>query len=683
MKVWEKDFWRDGLMRCRLYWAHRRNTLAQVLFFYGAFVLWELVVRMGSGIAFWGVGLLYVGVFCAVAALLLTAICGLFGRRWSKVMAGLFTVVGALLYGSQLVYHTVFGTFYTIYSLFNGTKALGFIDIIVGAMQKQWFGILLLCVPVAVGAFLLCKGAAPCARRRAAATLGLAGLALAAQLYGMGLLFCTGFAPNSAFDLYFCTSALSPSVEKLGMLTAMRLDAQRLAFGFTPVGTDLIQAGAATLGEYEEQMLDEDGNVLPPLGNPDYVKKPSTLPIDWQALMAAAPNDTVQDMHTYFSQQTPTQTNAMTGLFEGKNLIMITAEAFSPLAVDKTRTPTLYKLMHEGLQFTNFYTPLWGVSTLDGEYVACTGLIPKAGVWSMMESSRNAMPFTLGNQLALQGYDTKAYHNHTYDYYRRDLSHPNMGYDYKAYGNGLNVTWQWPESDVEMVDISTDEFMQNTPFHVYYLTVSGHLAYNFMGGNAMSSLHEDAVSGLPLSEPARAYLACQMELDRALALLLERLAQAGQLENTVIALSADHYPYGLTQSEIDELAGHAVDPTFELYRNTFILYNAGVTDGRKITRPSSSLDILPTLSNLFALPYDSRLMMGTDIFSDSDPLVLFADRSWITDKAKYNAATNVLTPLTHEPLPEHYAEDISSIVHQKFLYSAKLLENNYYNIVIK
>lgn len=108
------------------------------------------------------------------------------------------------------------------------------------------------------------------------------------------------------------------------------------------------------------------------------------------------------------------------------------------------RTPTLWKLSHEGIICDNFYTPLWGVSTSDGEYVTTTGLIPKSGVWSYSESSDNAMPFAFGHQFQALGYRTMAFHDYLYTYYDRNLSHPNMGYEYYGIGNGLELEEVFP-----------------------------------------------------------------------------------------------------------------------------------------------------------------------------------------------------------------------------------------------
>nr|WP_239534029.1 LTA synthase family protein [Thalassobacillus pellis] len=385
-------------------------------------------------------------------------------------------------------------------------------------------------------------------------------------------------------------------------------------------------------------------------------------------------------MHRYFSNVEPTEKNNYTGKYKGYNLIFITAESFSPYAVHKEVTPTLYKLVNKGYNFPNFYNPSWGVSTSDGEYVACTSLLPKSGVWSFFKSGDNHMPFAMGNQLKQLGYKTVAYHNHTHSYYRRDISHPNMGYAYKGIGNGLDVKKTWPASDLEMMVKTNPEYINSQPFHAYYMTVSGHMQYNFQGNN-MAAKNKKYVDDLPYSEQAKAYLATQVELDRALEHLLEQLEQKGIADQTLIALSADHYPYGLDKETIDELAGHPVEENFELYKSPFILYTKGMKPVT-IDKPASSLDIIPTLSNLLGLGYDSRLLMGRDIFSDADPLVPFLNKSFITEKGRYNSITREFTPAKGIKVDEEYLKQIAAEVERKFYFSAKILETDYYRKVL-
>lgn len=294
------------------------------------------------------------------------------------------------------------------------------------------------------------------------------------------------------------------------------------------------------------------------------------------------------------------------------------------------------------------------------------------------------MPFCMGNQLSPLGYTTLAYHDHTYSYYGRDKSHPNMGYTYKGVGNGLEVKKSWPESDLEMVNVTLPEFIDKQPFHVYYMTVSGHLLYTFTG-NAMSKKNQDLVKDLPYSESVQAYMACNIELDRAVEALLDALEEKGILENTAIVLSGDHYPYGLEWEGLDalnEIAGHKLERTFEMYKTTLIMWSGDMKEPVIIDKPCSALDILPTVSNLMGIDYDSRLLMGTDILSNSPRLVVFSNRSWITDYGRYDSTTGEFTPNEGQSLPDDYAASVMKIVNNKFDYSKKILENDYYSKVL-
>ncbi|HSL87036.1 MAG TPA: sulfatase-like hydrolase/transferase, partial [Bacteroidales bacterium] len=277
-----------------------------------------------------------------------------------------------------------------------------------------------------------------------------------------------------------------------------------------------------------------------------------------------------------------------------------------------------------------------------------------------------------------------AYHNHTYDYYNRDISHPNLGYDYKGLGNGLEMRKTWPSSDLEMMEVTTDEYMNDEPFHSYYMTVSGHMRYNW-GGNFIASKNKDLVQELPYLEAGKAYMATQIELDKALEHLMNKLEEAGVADRTLIVMSSDHYPYGLELNEISDLAGHEVESNFELYRNSLILYAKGM-EPETIDRPVSSLDIIPTISNLLGLEFDSRLLMGVDAFSDNDPIVIFNNRSFITDKGRYNSLTKTFTlnegvEMSQEEM-DTYRKTISDEIERQFYYSAMILDTDYFSTVI-
>ena len=184
----------------------------------------------------------------------------------------------------------------------------------------------------------------------------------------------------------------------------------------------------------------------------------------------------------------------------------------------------------------------------------------------------------------------------------------------------------------------------------------------------MAAKNQNMVQDLQMSEPCRAYMACNIEFDKSMELLLERLGEAGQLDNTVIAIAGDHYPYGLKEDAISEFKGHRVDRTYEIYENTFILWTPGMKP-EKVDKVACNMDILPTLLNMFGFDYDSRLLMGSDIFCDREGLVVFQDKNWITDRGSRNSIIDS---------DDEYALEIDKKVGMMVNSSVLILDKDYY-----
>ncbi len=621
----------------------------------------ELVFRAVTVRPFIGPGLLLLLPISMAGAALLYFVTLMFPEKFRNTFITLILSAGAFIGVAQIVYHSFFGTYYTVYSMLRASEVVQFWREIVNEIAACLLPVaLLLAVPVIFLAM----------RSRLDISKGLSGIkrnvaAIAAFSFLLSALIIA--APwqgaqgqNPSRDALLKTNSIDMSVSNFGVGMAMIIDSKRLLFGFEP----RIDASAAELHQNDgsiEESVDYDRNVMD---------------IDFDALAENETDEALKSMHQYFSRQTGTYQNEKTGIFKGKNLVFVCAEGFSSLALHKEYTPTLYMMAEQGYRFSNFYNPIWGVSTSDGEYVQCTGLIPKAGVWSMKLSADKWLPFTMGNQFSKLGSKTLAYHNHYAEYYGRTDSHPNLGYVYKGLGTGLKVKEQWPESDVEMIDLTTSEYIGQEPWHVYYMTVSGHLNYNW-NGNMMCRKHREDVADLKMSEACKAYIACNMEFDQAMKLLMDRLEEAGELENTVFVISGDHYPYGLTDAEISEFLGHELEPEFEKYKSALIIWTPGM-EPETVDKYCSTLDIIPTISNLFGLEYDSRLLSGSDIFSTASPLIMFRDKSWITDKGKYSAKTGEGQGLSAE-----YIESVNKIVNNEFIFAQLILENDYYSKIIE
>ena len=99
--------------------------------------------------------------------------------------------------------------------------------------------------------------------------------------------------------------------------------------------------------------------------------------------------------------------------------------------------------------------------------------------------------------------------------------------------------------------------------------------------------------------------------------------------------------------------------------------------------PVFSLDILPTLSNLFGLDYDSRLLVGRDVFSDQSPLVFWPDSSWKTDKGTYNALSGKYIAADGTEMDKTYTDYIAAQIRNKRTYCSSVLNLDYFNYLSK
>jgi hypothetical protein len=293
-------------------------------------------------------------------------------------------------------------------------------------------------------------------------------------------------------------------------------------------------------------------------------------------------------------------------------------------------------------------------------------------------SAQNYVPFCVGNVFREKGYHTMAFHNYYGDYFSRDLSHPNMGFDCYFADAGMEFTTDWPSSDLEMIEASIDDYIDSEgPFHAYYMTFSGHYQYNWH--NAMSAKNRDRVQGLDNIETVKAYIACNLELEDAMAYLLDRLEQAGKLDKTLIVLTNDHYPYGLKAKEYNDLAGEKIDTHFEKYHNCFICYTASMEEPVVVDDYCCTADILPTVLNLLGVEYDSRLLAGTDVLSDAPHVALLETGSFLTKDFRYDADSGEITP--HAEGTEISGEELdrwSALVNMKLDISREILNNDYY-----
>lgn len=651
-------------------------------------VLCECLVHYWSNDAFtpgrWAAVFAFAVGFGGILGLICSLIPGKAGRG---VSIGL-SVLLLILYAAEYLLHDTFHTFMGFGTVQAGAGGVvsTYMSVVASAIVNNWWRILLLMLPI-IAFILLTKPMKATWPLRAAFAAGI----VLAYVGAFGIVNGIGTDADKMGDAYHFDTA----VRCFGLNTAMGLD---IFHNANPVDRELefeipeTQPAVKETQSQNDETKPDEPDAPTEETEPPVVYGQHTLGLDFGLLAQNEPYTNVAAMHSYVASLTPTSENAYTGLFEGKNLIFITAEAFTGAVIDPELTPTLYRLATEGIQFTDYYQPVWGVGTTGGEYSNIVGHVPVDAA-CMQEAAAQDLLLTIGNQLQARGYRSAAFHNNSYAVYDRHLSHTHLGYDYyMGCGNGLEegISANWPQSDLEMIDFTVPMYIDQQPFSVYYISVSGHSNYD--SNNSMGVKNYDKVAHLDCSEPVKYYLAANLELEYALASLVAQLEEAGIADDTVIVVAADHYPYGLEPSAtwgndknyLEELFGGKMNE-FLRDSNRLIIWSGSI-EGMDIVvdEPTYSLDILPTLSNLFGVPYDSRLFIGRDVFSEEEPLVIWAmTGSWKTDRCSYLATTATYTWADGIEPDEEYLKRIHMTVRNKLRFSRGIAYYDYFNYIAR
>ena len=601
------------------------------------------------------------------------ALCTLVVSSLPKVLrqiTGVFLVAAQVLLAEvQLVYHCIFGDFMPVSQIgMGGNVVVNFNSQLLYGIRQNLLKILLLLLPLI--AVILClalrRAQALKLRLRWKQTMASFAVLLALLLTVTGLMYV---GRDNAFSVYRTFTNVNTSTDssykKIGMLATTAQELRYMLFSGS--GSIMITPSSLNISDAPRTYSSNSYNVIES--------------IDFTALADSTDSDILKATDEYLANAVPTRKNNYTGLLKDYNLITICAESFCPWFISEELTPTLYKLSHTGILFENYYGTFQSVTT-NGEYTMCMGLYPDMSRTktdsSFNVAGTNYLPFCLGNALKGMGYQAWGYHDYIGDFYNRNITHANMGYTFKAADSGLDIKIDWPSSDLEMMEASVDDYLSSKePFHAYYMTFSGHYQYNW--DNAMSAKNRDAVKDLPYSEPVKAYIACNLELENALTYLMDRLEQAGVADKTCIVLTNDHYPYGLTEDEYNELAGQEMDLTFEKYRNSFICYVPGLSENIVVDEYCSTADILPTLLNLFGVDYDSRLLAGTDALSNGVHIAVLSDKSFLTKAFRYDADTETVIPADESiAISDEQLEAYRLYVDNKFQMSSNIVNSDYY-----
>ncbi len=678
-------------------------AILPLVFFY-----YEILFRLFTTDSFFHLGTFCTALFSfAYGAVLYILITVFKNTKVINVLTAVFLGILAVPYLIEYFVYRQFKEFYDLNTIFGGAgdaitgytkETLALIFSLDGLLK-----IVLYFLPLALYLIFskhLVSAMLSGAKRRITAAIG------AAVCYALSIVLV--LTNSVLMPLFSSQYNFQSAMQRFGLVTSVGLELKKFALGSYDEGFEGIETQVSSVAQTEiSSVAQTESSSAPQIETSSVIKtetssvseteetqKPPKPPIDSVfnrlELNLSSGTGKIKELNSYISSLPASKKNEYTGLFKGKNLIFITAEAFTAELINPQLTPTLYRLANSGIQFTDYYQPA-SSGTTGGEYQNIFGMLPSAGGMSFKNTADHYNFMTIGSQLDRLGYYGKAYHNNSYKYYSRHLTHTNLGYSdgFMGYGNGMEkyVKSMWPQSDREMIEGTLPTYIDKQPFNIYYMSVSGHSGYT-RTGNSMTSRHWNRVQHLPYSDAVKGYFAANLDLEDALSHLVSELENKGIADDTVICISADHFPYGLDSGGslgnmplLSELYGYNVENYFQRDHSRLILWCGCLEKSEPIVvdTPTFSLDILPTLSNLFGTEFDSRLFPGRDVFSDAQPLVFNTHYDWKTAYGTYFASTGkfVLSEGV-ESVPENYVQNIKTQVRNKMRYCNLALQSDYF-----
>lgn len=377
------------------------------------------------------------------------------------------------------------------------------------------------------------------------------------------------------------------------------------------------------------------------------------------------------EVSQYFDNNTLTnEQNEYSNVFENKNVIIIMCESIDDWQVTEQVMPTLYNLRKTGLNFSNYYAPFFGTgATINSELASLTGLFQSSNASDYIDSSENIYPLSLPNLFKEKGYSVNSVHFNKEIFYNRSVFHKNLGFEnHYSLLDDSNVTC---DSDLDS-NLAKDDYIYNLivpkqeeKFMTFITTFTPHLPYDTT--NEVFNkilLDEDTLESLTVSDDEETTVinVLSNETDNFIKVLLQRLEKDNLLDDTVLVIFSDHYNY--YYSDEDKICEMKNTTKELIYKVPFVIWSKDIAH-KDVSLLVQTIDILPTLANMFGLDYIAKNYLRADVFSSYHKnLVYFNNYSWYDGNIHSKDITN-----------------ISKIYNNNFEYVTKIININ--NLIMK
>lgn len=406
----------------------------------------------------------------------------------------------------------------------------------------------------------------------------------------------------------------------------------------------------------------------------------------------------VKTFHDHYDEVSDTQdyTNDYTGIFQGKNVIVIHAESIQQFVIGMSfngeeLTPNLNKLASESIYFDNFYSQVSVGTSSDAEFTSLTSLMPTntgTAFVSYFDRTYVSMPSLLSDK----GYYTFVMHANKANFWNRDLMYAGLGYqrfyskdDYdidEVVGLGLSDTSFFRQSVEKLKEINE----MGKPYYGTLIMLSNHTP--FIDSAAMTDYEVDMKEEVTLEDGTVTtvshpymegtklgqYLKSVHYADQALGEFINMLESEGLLENTVLVLYGDHdarldindyvrlYNYDPETNSIlnpdDPDYINFDEYQYELNRKVpFMIWSSETKEKlhKTVSDVMGMYDVMPTLGNMLGVY--NKYALGHDIFQiGSNNIVVFPNGNWVTNSIYYNAQKGEYLSLAETAISADYIE---------------------------
>lgn len=592
-------------------------------------------------------------IFGAIWAVLLTALVRLLPQKAGRIAYGVLYYLSAIYAMIQTGYYILFGELMWLTDFRYASEGSDYFSVLLSYPVSWWLGVVGL---IALGAVVLWRfprwemGWKPNLLAAAAAVLAI--------LY-LGILPEKVFERDS--DIRYAKSDYSRVQSAEAAYTNM-FNAYRL---YQVCGLN--------------QMLVKDiyANHLYPL-TPSY---------------AQTRKEQKQQITSYFADREESGSNAMTGALAGKNVVLVLMESMDDWMIG-AHTPTIRRLMEEGVNFTQFYTPVYGgVRTFNSEFCTNTGSYLSSAGGYAFDYVTNTYSQSLASLLTGAGYSAKTFHYNDPSFYSREVFSPAMGYEeYVYYGDYLGEVDEKTAKNLLYDDCLLFDnqglrevfFRQGQPTLNFIITRSAHLSYKYNEVLSYWGLKKyPEYRDLTDNEETNCALLKARLVDDLFARLLEALEQQGQLENTVIIGVTDHYTYGYKNSDaLLELSG--VKKNLLLEKTPCFIWSADL-EPQEIDKTLATCDLLPTMLNLLGVDSPYRYI-GQDAFDDSYlGYAIFSSGSWISGNTVYDASGKEFYDLNGQPITvdAQFREEMTRKTQDFIRINNLILKTDYYQDAVR